>query len=511
MYLKLYRNFNKRQNSTKRPDDSKLLLTLSDGEFTFKENTDIWHPTFKIYINRKYTNIDPDYAVLGLYNDSVYYYTIESIIPLSSEGVIEMAFKIDPLATFKTNITSSKHMIARQTHDYDSTNTANDDINVLGVSGITNEETKETAWLPTVTITNACYVVKFAGKSGVITMLCSQKAIVNFFKKLMDNPYAAWDGQGDTSLVNFDKTVVDVSSFIYSVKMLPFAYLGAPGETESYQYVGWTNFQIYGKVLSGSSISSTSTDLCNMKKYFYSPSVNWPMPSNTSNMPRSWFQNEKYFKYVIDFEGYGKIEAPGDEILTTAQSVGTEGIPYEGGYLYPYLNVELYVDYASGETTLVITTLKNTYSFSRNLAVEVPIASTATLGAKIATQASSYMSDKSIIGRLSTGTNLASGFDAISVIGSSLSSLLSGNTTTVSTQGGTEGVLIPRWSKIKVTYNFPKFEYSQINDVVGRPIYQYTNIVSGYNKLLDTNVELTAPDYIKNELYGQLLNGFYYE
>lgn len=107
MDIRIYKNFSKRKNSTKRPVGGSLLPCK------LKEETSLEHPTFIIRMQENFESINYVYA-MG------HYYFVDDTIILD-DNRISLQCSQDVLATFKDDIINSSQYIAYASSNYNST------------------------------------------------------------------------------------------------------------------------------------------------------------------------------------------------------------------------------------------------------------------------------------------------------------------------------------------------------------------------------------------------------
>ena len=104
MDILLFRNFSKRNNSTKRPVDS----TGEKRSVTLKENTDILNPTFLL------SNVDT--SVNYIKWNGRYYNVVN--VTIDSMGLFNVSCKVDALATWKEDINNTSSYVMYSSSDY---------------------------------------------------------------------------------------------------------------------------------------------------------------------------------------------------------------------------------------------------------------------------------------------------------------------------------------------------------------------------------------------------------
>lgn len=153
MILRLYKNFQKHENSTKLPD-----VEYTEMNVTLKKETSLLNPTFLI----QGVDLTVNYAYLV---DAGRYYFVNDIT-LGNTNIYELSCSIDVLATFRALILNKTYMIERSASSY---NTAYNDPCVSVTQQITSRHLKITT--TGLTSNNGCYIVRIAGgdEDGVST------------------------------------------------------------------------------------------------------------------------------------------------------------------------------------------------------------------------------------------------------------------------------------------------------------------------------------------------------
>lgn len=153
MILRLYKNFQKHENSTKLPD-----VEYTEMIVTLKKETSLLNPTFLI----EGVDLTVNYAYLV---DAGRYYFVNDIT-LGNANIYELSCSIDVLATFKALILNKTYMIERSASSY---NVAYNDPYVSVTQQIIDRHLRITT--TGLTSNNGCYIVRIAGgdEDGVST------------------------------------------------------------------------------------------------------------------------------------------------------------------------------------------------------------------------------------------------------------------------------------------------------------------------------------------------------
>ncbi len=153
MILRLYRNFQKHENSTKLPN-----VEYTEVNVTLKKETSLLNPTFLLQ------GVDLTVNYVYLVDAGRYYFVND--ITLGNANIYELSCSIDVLATFRALILNKTYMIERSASSY---NTVYNDPCVSVTQQIVNRHLRITT--TGLTSNNGCYIVRIAGgdEDGVST------------------------------------------------------------------------------------------------------------------------------------------------------------------------------------------------------------------------------------------------------------------------------------------------------------------------------------------------------
>jgi hypothetical protein len=153
MILRLYKNFQKHENSTKLPN-----VEYIETNVTLKKETSLLNPTFLIQ------GVDLTVNYVYLVDAGRYYFVND--ITLGNANIYELSCSIDVLATFRSLILNKTYMIERSASSYNATY---NDPYVSVTQQINARHLKITT--TGLTSNNGCYIVRIAGgdEDGVST------------------------------------------------------------------------------------------------------------------------------------------------------------------------------------------------------------------------------------------------------------------------------------------------------------------------------------------------------
>lgn len=211
MQVKLWKNFSKKYNSTKQPDDSLAVIKNA----TLKSPTSVESPTFMLEGN----DIDYNYVqALG------HYYFVDNII-LSANNITELQCSQDLLATYKDYISAYNTMIDRSES---SANLYLSDSEVISTTEIVSSTITDGDTLAQYDASGS-YVVRVVGKNGVKNYVLTMnvlKAAFNSFFAIEDIDFT----DVPKAIKSLFKSISEPGQYIKSVKWFPFNCAGSSSE-----------------------------------------------------------------------------------------------------------------------------------------------------------------------------------------------------------------------------------------------------------------------------------------
>ena len=153
MILRLYKNFQKRENSTKLPNTN-----YTEVDVTLKKATSLINPTFLIQ------GVDLSVNYCQFVDTGRYYFLND--ITLGNANIYELSCNVDVLATFRSQILSKTYLIERSAQYY---NVEYNDPYVSVTQNVVSRHLRVTS--TGLTANNGCYIVRIAGgdSDGVST------------------------------------------------------------------------------------------------------------------------------------------------------------------------------------------------------------------------------------------------------------------------------------------------------------------------------------------------------
>lgn len=230
MQLVLYADFNKKANSTKRPDGGTRITV----EAYLKENTSLESPTFII----QGVNLNINYCFLV---DIGHYYFVDDIV-ITNKNIYELVCSQDVLATYKNEIGNYTAYIERSASLY-SNDIINTDISAGQPVIDTKQATTSIEWINSEV---GCYAVRLIGRGGTVRTYA--RTYLHDFDNILDPDIV-------TSLLEEDfkelgALVFDASSYIVGAYWVPMAYAYLPAEPQDI-YIKYYNSGVRGVPLSG--------------------------------------------------------------------------------------------------------------------------------------------------------------------------------------------------------------------------------------------------------------------
>lgn len=475
MQVKLWKNFTKRKNSTKRPTGGETL------DVHLKSQCNKFNPRFIVNKN--------DYTYNYCSAFGLYYY-ITDIISINN-NMIELVCSIDPLASYKNEIQNLKTYI-NYCSSYDNDmlidkrcNTKELHNNLIPIT-IPNICTKTNGLL------RKCYSIQVLNSETgdtefVTTYVCLSDDVTNLVSDFMTT-------SGSASWVDDLNHLVDkpISAFV-KCTFLPFDYT-------SYFDYDPTKIKI-----GNHEFDNASGWLLSDSNRVYKPNdINITLPWSYSDFRR----NEPYSKLSVYCPLLGIVELP------TNSFVDANSITIKTAY-----------DLVTGDITLIFgKTITRTIgdlfipitTINYNLSYNIPIASQSYNTDKIITSLSALGgSAGTLASGIATQNPLKVGAGAAGLIASSTSipNAFSLNSTIKST---TEGIsMLAAYDDFKLIYNYHSTDTLD-NDYTtykGRPYEKINTIsnLSGYIECSDATIDCTAPDNIKEQINSFLNTGFYLE
>ena len=452
MEIRLYSNFQKRHNSTKRPSGN-----YSTRNVELKQSTSRQTPTFLL------SGDDTNYNYVYVPQWNRYYYITN--INKGNTNLFEINCNIDVLATYKDDISNYTCYIERcastsyiNNQIYDSALTATE--NVVDVASATTN---------------------LFGTGGV------------FICRVLNSSYGVttYIGGLDTFSGLFDPTIADYDSFVEKIKAViqfyisdPASYvsdiyfLGIPlGEIPSNKYTeaplgsGWYAAGSCYKWTGSSPIINSGNITLNKPTIRYS----------------DWRQSSPAFtQYSMYLPSLGEVPLSGDLINTTLQIQAVVDI-YTGELVYILKSTD-----SHGDTSTVATYKGN-------------IKSGLMTGSTMPTAAGIITSSLGMAGAIASGNPLAIGSATLNVVQNTITPTPS----IIGSSGSCAGILAE--SDIIIT-RLSK-DCGDSPNTVGQPCCKNVKIgnLSGYIKTAGASINIAGFESDKTAINAFLDGGFYYE
>ena len=464
MEIVIFKNFQKKKNSTLRPN-------LSYGihkDVKLKGATSLRHPTF-LLSDLDWTTETANYV---WWNNR--YYFVDDITYLN-QNEYAMSCSIDVLATYKQQIGDYYAFIERCSNGsyYDSS--VNDPY-LSSKQMIVHRDEVVTSMSSYLSGTGF-FIVRVVAppgsdspSTGVLTYCMDKDNLLKLVNYAMDD-------NNFTSVITEEaiKAVFDPFDYIKSVRWIPFA-MGAGDSTiktfsgsnyTSTVQLGWWSTNAQGYVV--------KTVAYGMKVPIGRPSAYYTDFRNT---------NGNYTKIQLYLPGVGVVNV--DSIYNNMA-----------------LTAEYLIDTSTGEGDVYLETGSNDYIIARY---------PCTLYANIELSQSSIDLKGAVASVVSAGANIAAGNYVTGVMGGvdAIGSILQPDQDSVGTQSNRASVGAVLSIHCLLTY-YGTCEYA--TNVIGRPCMKnlYIANVGGYIKCGGASVPLTGQDDDRNEVNAYLNSGFYYE
>ena len=335
--LYLWKNFEKRKNSTKQPLDASRT-TLSN--VYLKEGTSLEQPVFIINSN--------DFTYNYAQYNGIYYY-IDDIVSLKN-NLLELHCSRDLLATYKAKIQATSPYVLY----YDHTNT---EIVDSRLSTKTTQVTQSENGAFSNFGKGTCYVLSVVGQDSVsqyAVSLSDLKGIVNQnFLDTLENQISQVNPPATDSLVDFATYITD----LLTTEALSFTYVGKISECIRSCYALPIPYTAWGgsseQIYLGKSYSGKSGYALGSSERILSDSATVNIPWQASD----WRRNAPYHEIYLYIPCIGVMQiSPSDVMGETA------------------IHVDMSLDKLSGDVIINVGTASKVISqFTTNVAIDYPI------------------------------------------------------------------------------------------------------------------------------------------
>lgn len=461
MNVVFYKNFTKKENSTKQPAVAGTTHTCR-----MKDNCSILNPIFEI------ENIDLTYNYCQ-FNGR--YYFITDIV-LSTNKIYEIHCTVDVLATYKSSIGDLTTFVERAASSYD----------VMVPDNYLSESTdiismEETSISLSVT-PRIFYMVLVFGKNGFIPYVFTDFGDAaqfyntgNVFSIDANNQVTFNDFVSLVKNIGVAFTASDISNYMGDIRVIP--YEPVQGVTPVFQPI---NDIVYGYV----SFQSTSSLARLTPEYFYQDAT------FTLTDPGNIYSD--FRAYDPRFSQY-RIYLPGVGIQTISSN--------EAGK--KDLKIGVYMDYINAKISYRIfhDNGSDIAKFDGELGCTMP----------------AMGSSQDVFGSISSGMNIASSigsfnpFGAVGAAADTAKKILQPQVVAQSPGIGNVQFMIDNPNIIYYVENYGCKDFP--TDQAGRPLFQNTKIstLSGYIKCGSASLDITGFESEKASVNNFLNSGFYYE
>jgi len=454
MLLYLWKNFNKRSNSTKLPGTPDASLNVK-----LKEDTSIESPSFIL------SGQEFEYNYAQAFG---HYYFINDIVSLAN-GLIQINCTQDVLATYRSDILASRQYVLYSSSNYD-TNIADPRVVVKAstiTEGINSDGTGHLS-------TTGCYALTVAnadsvgvGASTTYIMTSDNVAtLINYFNSsLIDEPL---DWLQTHFLKPFDAVIKCV--------WLPLTYNNIGGTVADVKIGKDANSGAQGKRVVIATITDEFT-------------INFTMTHHYSDFRKA--QPYSHMQLYIPF--YGMLDINPLDFLTE-------------------LKMSYHIDVVTGDTTIQLkdgSFVRSTINFC--MGVDCPLSQVTTSGNGIVSSIAGVAAG--VAGAVASGgaSAVASGIGAVS---SGINGILKAAQPTTSVKGGVAGRSMIDLTRPKIYETSSNTsDPADLTAIAGRPCMQYLTLssLSGYCQCGDASVNMAGLANDKTEVNSLLNSGIYIE
>lgn len=451
MEVKIYRNFNKRKNSTKRPSDgeSRNVVLLDD--------VSLYSPVFE----SQYWDYNDNYCKWA----GRYYYVTN--IVTKRQNLFEVHCEIDPLATWKDDILATTAFVTFSTSSFDigipDYRLSSDPITITNSSAVEVFPKLSEAYVVTYVGTNSCPSVGIGDfwLDGLQKHIMSDK----FIQSTRDWYLSFCKGTGtDKAEANvISQLVGNNANCITSCTYMPKFY-----GTKAHTIILAGNFNTYAQgTLAEHDYSET-----------YKIKIPWAFPTGD-------FRNRAQFtSLAVYLPGYGFIALNADN--------------YQGQSTIP---VQATLDSFTGEITyLVDGKAKGTCTTGYPVQIGT-------------SQKGNVVGAITGIGQAVASGYSGNAIGAISGAYNTIRSIMGVDPSSVGSMGGSTAFNCYRNILVLVMAHNTNVDPASVGATIGRPLNAVINIgsLSGYVQTADVEVPTTAPDEYKTVINDSLNGGMYIE
>jgi hypothetical protein len=466
-------SFSKRNNSTARPSGGQSFSC------TIKQASGTVYPTILVDIG---LGTAPAYNYVYIPAFSRYYWIVEHI---NRGPVWELKLKVDPLASWKSQIGNTNLYVLRSSEEYDGNitdmvypaSTACTITNVVTTQLFSNSVTAEDFHPPV----QGCFVCGIVSKDANVGALkyyaIPDVSFTNMCTNLLSDSFfsdSAFDLEGAGMAIK--KSFVNPLQYIKSCYYLPVASSAMGGSSANVIVYNWDT------AVSGVSLGT------------YTPYSVFNKSIHVDNHPQisrgRYLNFPPYTIYWLSAPPFGTIQIDGTLIRDSS-----------------YLNLKVILDHFTGLGTLYVSNDNGTIINSLSAQVGVPINMSQVtrdyLGAGTST----------VGGLASVGAGIMSG-DWFGAIGSAFSGIGNAAQSVVPRvqSTGTQGSFSSLYGTVKLFEQFFTVADEDLSHN-GRPLCKIRkpSALGGFIKVLDGDIAAPATDAELEMIRGYLEGGFYYE
>lgn len=484
MDIILYKNFAKKDNSTRRPSGSGEHFSC-----VLKDNTSVTDPVVLLDLSDKTDFTKYTYAYIPMF--SRYYFVVDMV----ADGLLwDVVLRCDVLATYKTEIGSSSLYVLRSaaTNDGDLV----DDYYPIGVTHTNNRTTTDNPLTANGSsaypnVNNGCFILGIVGATGVVYsanavygsvhyFAFTRAQLMNLVSKLLDNNIWSNHFDSDDMSIELQKSIVDPMQFIKSCVWVPVAYSDISGSE-------FTTIWAFGIQFNGVTCKEVSS---NPPHKVFSTSLN--IPKHPLAASRGVYMNcEPFSRYQFYYPPFGLFDLDSTAICSgssLAISVDIDLISGSGRLLVSGEGDGKYIVHAKSQVGVPVQLSQVTYDY-------------------VGAATGLFSGVAGMIGSLVSGNIAGAAVAGSGLIGTAANAMRP-SVTSIGGNGGYSD-LSGRITILAQFYHMP----GEDNANAGRPLCETRQLstLPGYQKIMDGDVVIAGTAGEQAMIKSYLEGGYYYE
>lgn len=494
MQITLYKNFSKKNNSTKRPDAN---TDRDVFDCVLKDNTSVTDPVVVLDLSDKANFTKYTYAWIPAFQRNYF------VVDMVADGMLwDVVLTCDVLATYRTDIGNSTMYVLRSAAAYDGD--LIDDYYPVGVTHTNNRTTADNPLTAHgtsgfVDINGGCFILGIVGATGSLTTNAIYGSVTYYafnrasmdyvVKMLLDNNLLLNSGYRDNSndviSIELQKSIVDPLQFIKSCIWIPIAYSDITGTAVGQLYA--FGMEITFPTSSGLSAKQVSS---NPPQRTFSTLID--IPKHPLAASRGVYMNcEPFSRYQLFYPPFGLFD-----LDTTAMCSGTS------------FSIVVYLDLITGSATLrAAGEGDGKYLVNAKSQVGVPINLSQITYDYLGAAGGVAGGLIGMIGSAISGNLAGASMSAVGLVGSAVNAMRPA----VSSMGGNGGFadITGRITLLAQFYHMPDEDLSH----AGRPLCENRQLstLPGYQKIMDGDVSIAGTAGEQAAIKAFLEGGYFYE